>query len=166
MADYDLLKKLMVESLKDFYRYDKDLFEYSVDPISERCMVFRIALYMHNKIREDATFDSLKLWDLDCEYNRYEYVIKDAEGEKYIIPDLILHKRKENENNILCMEFKKEETHGPDFKNDVQKLMYLTSEKEKYKYCYGFHVILGVKGSTIDVYEKGQKDADKRFKPF
>ena len=65
----------------------------------ERSICFRFGTYL-NKYIESNSF--LKKYDLDAEYNRDIDMIKRLPGwPNGCYPDLILHKRGNNENNIF-----------------------------------------------------------------
>lgn len=66
----DEIKMIINDSLGMFYKQDSILFEYETDSeaVAERCMVFHIGWYLHDKIRELSKFKGM---DVDCEYNRH-----------------------------------------------------------------------------------------------
>ncbi len=59
---------------------------------------------------------------------------------KGIRPDIILHERENDENNILAIEFKKFET--TNFESDYEKLKELTNPNGDYKYKLGVFIQL------------------------
>lgn len=101
--DKDLLLKLLTKAINKCYDNDKSLIERSM----ERACVSRIFLYMHELIQTEQCFEVFKEYDLDCEYNKNGEHIKDTPRCKNgTSPDLILHKRKYNNRNLLVVEFK------------------------------------------------------------
>ena len=127
---FEDIKKLVNASLEKFYKNDRDLIEMSneEDMISEQCMVFHIGSYMKNKMN---TLD------------------------RKIIPDLVIHRRRSNRNNLLVIEFKKKNAETYDKENDRNKLMYLTDQKEDFKYNFGLFVELGSHEVYVEVYQEG-----------
>ena len=126
---FEDIKKLVNASLEKFYKNDRDLIEMSneEDMISEQCMVFHIGSYMKNKMN---TLTKFQWADLDCEYNR-------------------------NMNDLLVIEFKKKNAETYDKENDRNKLMYLTDQKEDFKYNFGLFVELGSHEVYMEVYQEG-----------
>lgn len=101
--DKDLLLKLLTKAINKCYTCDKNLIERGM----ERACVSRIFLYMYNLIQTHKCFTVFKGYDLDCEYNKNDDHIKDTPRCKNgTSPDLILHKRKRNDRNLLVVEFK------------------------------------------------------------
>ena len=101
---FEDIKKLVNASLEKFYKNDRDLIEMSneEDMISEQCMVFHIGSYMKNKMN---TLTKFQWADLDCEYNRNMNDPKMMRSDRKIIPDLVIHRRRSNRNNLLVIEF-------------------------------------------------------------
>ena len=131
-----------------------DLIEMSneEDMISEQCMVFHIGSYMKNKMN---TLTKFQWADLDCEYNRNMNDPKMMRSDRKIIPDLVIHRRRSNRNNLLVIEFKKKNAETYDKENDRNKLMYLTDQKEDFKYNFGLFVELGSHEVYMEVYQEG-----------
>lgn len=154
---FEDIKKLVNASLEKFYKNDRDLIEMSneEDMISEQCMVFHIGSYMKNKMN---TLTKFQWADLDCEYNRNMNDPKMMRSDRKIIPDLVIHRRRSNRNNLLVIEFKKKNAETYDKENDRNKLMYLTDQKEDFKYNFGLFVELGsheVYEVYMEVYQEG-----------
>ncbi len=162
---------LVKESLQDFYSNDSILLDYYTenDAVAERCMVFRIGWYMLNRICKADKFN----WaDIDCEYNRnfdhpksmYKLTLDGiSEKIKDMIPDLLIHKRRENENNLLVIEFKKGTPTATQKANDVEKLLYFTDTSKEYGYDYGLYIELHKRSATIQVYQAGKHKSHLDF---
>jgi hypothetical protein len=96
-------------------------------------------------------------FDLDFDYNRN---MEDAKRTKVhpkgIYPDLILHKRGNNESNILALEFKP--YWNPDNSDDVDKLKELTSPDQQYRFHLAISIILGQRRNqcTFTYFKKGR----------
>ena len=165
--NFESLKGVVEKALREFYENDSLLFNYTTTASSERSMVFRIGHYMQNAINKNELYNGLII---DCEYNRHGNNVKQIKKEK-ILPDLILHKRKNDrskndESNILIMEFKKyvkKSNRGDGWINDLEKLKYLTNKKYEYGYRYGFHVVLKNEEAEISVYNNGEEQKENNF---
>lgn len=160
-------KVLIDYALSEFYKKDKQLLDYKSvkDAVSENCMVFRIGWYMLNKIQNDPRYDEISL---DCQYNRnFEHpkgmykTIEEGIKEKIknAIPDLILHKRHFNSENLMVIEFKKDKPNEAKIAaNDIEKLCYFTSLENEYKYSYGFYIWLYKKDkAAVKVFKNGKE---------
>ena len=150
-CELEVIKNIFKKSINEFYDKDVVLFEDNCGGSSERSMVFRIGHYMQNEISKR---DDCQEFVVDCEYNRHGNVVKRINA-KSIIPDLILHKRKTDENNILFVEFKKESNQSYGWASDAKKIKDVTDNEKEYSYKYGFHVILNENEAKVSVYENG-----------
>ncbi len=152
---FEDIKKLINVALEKFYKNERDLIEINnqENMVSERCTVFHIGNYMKNKM---STLEKFQWADLDCEYNRNMDDPKMLNDDRRFIPDLIIHRRRSNENNLLVIEFKKKNA-DPQNKNvDRNKLMYLTNQEETFKYNFGLFVELGSHKVSVEVYQEGK----------
>ena len=102
-----------------------------------------------------STLTKFQWADLDCEYNRNMNDPKMMRSDRKIIPDLVIHRRRSNRNNLLVIEFKKKNAETYDKENDRNKLMYLTDQKEDFKYNFGLFVELGSHEVYMEVYQEG-----------
>ena len=162
----DKAKELIDYALSEFYRRDKLLVDYEsiVKSVSENCMVFRIGWYLIEKIQGDPLFSGISL---DCQYNRnFEHtkgLFKTTEEGirtkiKDTIPDLLLHKRRDNSENLMVLEFKKGAPSKKEEAIDIEKLCYYTSLENEYKYSFGFAIWLYKRDkATIKVFVKGKE---------
>jgi hypothetical protein len=166
-AGLSQFKKLILSCLDELYSRDKFLFERNrptirSEPrgICERCLVFRFAHYLQNKIGKEFYVDC----DFNSSFNRRTHrdipqkTIDDSDGtsrRRYV--DIIVHERDwSSENDLICFEIKKwnnkdEESHN----KDINNLKQMTS---RYRYRYGFHLILGAtkEETRWSVFEKGK----------
>lgn len=113
----------------------------------EWSICFKFGVYFYNYINSN---NILKKYDLDAEYNR------DIEGVKRLsirpngcYPDLILHKRGSNENNILMIECKGWWANENDIEEDKKKITeFLNSER--YKYMFGLLIVFNKEDIVFD----------------
>lgn len=103
--------------------------------VSERSIVARFAIYLQEQLYEHTT---LKDYNLDVEYNRNMDQPKYLPNTKWqnngAYPDLIIHKRGKNSDNLLIIEFK---THWNDGENgilkDIKKLRAFRNQPYSFK---------------------------------
>lgn len=162
----DKAKELIDYSLSEFYKNDSALLDYKSikDTVAENCMVFRIGWYMLSKINDDQFYYDVSL---DCQYNRnFEHpkgLFKQTEEgirvkTKNAIPDLLLHKRGSNSDNLMVLEFKKGKPSKDQMDIDAEKLCYYTSSENEYKYLLGFAIWLYKKNkAAVKVFENGKE---------
>ncbi|MBQ8814596.1 MAG: hypothetical protein IJZ85_08890 [Lachnospiraceae bacterium] len=113
--------------------------------VGERAIVFRFAHYLQNLIDDDPAF---KGYHLDCEYNRNGRENKALPSfPNGTFPDLIIHRRGDNEHNLLIMEFK---TYwNSDTERDIVKIKEFRDSNGRYKYKYGVSVVIGLDAPTL-----------------
>lgn len=116
-------------------KYNKD------NHVSERGIVFRFGVYL-----EKYRLKYFPQYDLDVEYNRNINLIKML-NSKPVIPDLIIHKRGTNENNLLVLEFKA--CWNKDQTNDKKRIELF---KQELNYQYGATILIAktIKACKVD----------------
>lgn len=151
-----------------------------VNNLNERCITHKIATYLQEEFSD---------YDVDCEYNgnieslngsKMIYVLRQdlnrlkrltkkekrkTKGEilvRSVFPDIIVHKRGTNENNLCVIEVKKSTNKTP-FDYDQIKLKAYTSSNEgnTLKYKLGVFIELVCNEPEIDyqlkLYEEGME---------
>ena len=168
---YEDIKSLVEKALNSFYENDAILLDYCNENsvVCERCMVFRIGWYMLEIMKVLPNFQ----WaDLDCEYNRninnpkaiHVYGLDNLYFKtRNVIPDLLIHQRKSNENNLLVIEFKKGNPSKDQKLADEEKLICFTDEKNDYSYSVGLYVELHREKAEIKVYQNGRNQANLNY---
>jgi hypothetical protein len=142
------LKGIIDEALRRLYHEDPELMEYAVN---ERSVVFRFGLYL-NELLPSSSFAN---YNLDCEYNRNMGKPKRTKNfHAGVIPDVLLHRRNSNEENILVLEFKGF-WNKDDRANDHKKIIDFTSQTEDNYYKYGL-------GGVVEL-EQGNYKVDYYF---
>lgn len=166
MCDYIYLCNNLVESLKELYEKDKYLISHgSPDKdqhVSEMSIVFRLGIYLNRRIESWLAENG---YSLDIEYNRNEDDIKcldfGTSGElKPVRPDMIIHERGSNQNNILIIEFKTWwYSDDSAISHDREKLIKYTRTDGLLKYHDGLLVILGsnIHSVNYEHYQNGQQ---------
>jgi len=128
--DLDGIKIRIVSALFDLYRHDHELFD---SEANERSITHKLAEYLQRQF---------PVWQVDCEYNRRMNETKKI-GRKRVFPDIIVHKRRTNDN-LLVIEVKKGEI---DCTKDINKLRGFLSSPN-YLYRYGLFLALENAGCT------------------
>lgn len=150
MSKKEILE-LIKSSLEKLYEKDQYLIYHGDNNHnSERTAVSRFGFYLDQEV-ENRNSDSLR-YDVDAEYNRNIYDIKRIEIEKEIVnvvPDLILHRRGNNKNNMLIIEFKTWWNNGQD--EDIEKIKKFCDPSGEYKYKYGTTILLGKRLDEIEI---------------
>jgi hypothetical protein len=170
-ASLNQIKDLIKSCLRELYQEYGDLFTKNEGRgISERCLVFRFAYYLQNKMDD---------YFVDCDYNSSfvlytnrrtgERKVKQRSGKPIVIDgiskkrfiDIIVHKRNDNPNDdFLCLEIKKWNNYPKSNREkDLNNLRVLTTQGvEGYQYLYGFFLLLGKEMSDTKwiIYEGGK----------
>ncbi len=133
------------QALTRFLEHDFTLLEIDAN---ERTLTHRVAIYLQELFPE---------MDVDCEYNRdghdpKEMYLPGGEGDAYdtdaqtVYPDIIVHRR-ETDENLLVMEFKKTSSRVDD-KKDFMKLH---EYKRQLHYQYAIFVEFDVSFSSMGI---------------
>lgn len=142
------LKELLKNSIEKVYQESPSLLEKKG---IEQAIVFRVGIHLHSMIKEE---NALARYHLDCEYNKKgDNPKKDINGN-VIRPDLLIHKRGED-NNILAVEFKGG-WNQKNIDNDKDKLCNLTHPAQGYAYQLGILVILNKDSPKYIFYKNGE----------
>lgn len=119
--------------------------------VSERSIVFWFGIYIYEVIQGTRYSE----YDLDVEYNRNLLEVKRTENFPHgTYPDLILHKRGNNDSNILIIEFKPWWNPGTD--DDLIKLQDFTNPDNGYKYDLGLSILLGREKPQAKIIKNGE----------
>ncbi|MBS1552601.1 MAG: hypothetical protein JST15_11105 [Bacteroidetes bacterium] len=114
--------------IRNLYSNDIDLFERNNYEVT---ISAKLAQYL---------FIEFKEYDVDCEYDKHIDNSKQLnELERNIRPDIIIHKRGIDTENLVCIEIKKSNS---DNAEDIYKLKALTNRTGDYKYKLGIFILL------------------------
>ncbi len=110
---------------------------------SERSLTHQLAVHLAGQFPE---------YQVDCEYNRDGFDVKrlelsrrdahvadDALDAVTVFPDVVVHERGSNENNLLVVEVKKA-TSAANSSYDIKKLR---AFKKQLNYAHAVHLIIG-----------------------
>lgn len=79
-------------------------------------------------------------WDIDCEYNRDDHMVKKIDGH-VVVPDIIVHHRGTSDN-LLVIEVKKSNTREPD-EGDLEKLYTFRNSHLRYQHALFVKLLVG-----------------------
>lgn len=144
LMENEEIKRTLIEAIKTLYKNDYSLIRRRC---CERSIVFRLGIILN---------DSFHDYNVDCEYNKNGEVPKMLQNRRFNYPDLIVHKRETNNNNVLIIEIKTpNDTKEKHLLNDVYKLNGFTVNGI-YSYKLGAHVFLSNIHAVIAWYIDGQ----------
>ena len=148
-----LAVKYLLSAIKKFYDSDRKSFKNGITGMERTC-AFRIGSYFREMIENQESVDFYG-YTVDMEYNRQGEVgdiknMRHESGSKNIVPDLILHKRGEP-NNILVCEFKAMEEASD---QDYNKLEKMTKIKQRCCKSYACGYKIGLFVGLEDSLEK------------
>ena len=140
----DELERIVKISLKKLRSLDKKLLEIKVN---ERTITHKLAVYLQQNFPE---------FNVDCEYNRIEDIVKKIElpkdrinwddtEAKIVFPDIIIHKRGIQEDNLLVIEVKKSSNINS---GDLDRMKLHTFLQEPYNYAYGLFLRIDLDGEN------------------
>lgn len=131
--------QLLTEALAAFHAAEMHLLRADA---SERSMTHRLALHLTPLFPD---------FDVDCEYNRdgfdvkrlalHERPVQDDDTEAVtVFPDIVVHRRGDNDANLLVIEVKKARSAV----NAEYDMLKLQAFKRDLKYRYAVHLTLGL----------------------
>lgn len=139
------LQGMIDSALRQLYVNDDYLIKIAVN---ERAVVFRFGVYFY-EILKSSSFSG---FNLDAEYNKNLNDPKRMENfPKGIIPDILLHKRNENNHNILAIEFKGY-WNGKNREKDHLKIKEFTNQTSNDPYRYGLGAVIEIEKTVSDIF--------------
>lgn len=133
--DIKFIKQAVEKAIEIVYENDESLI---IRKANERSIVFRFGLYLYEIIKNSNFSD----FDIDVEYNRNGNDIKRIPSRPNgSFPDLIIHKRGVNTDNLLVVEFKTEWSNQTQ-QDDVKKIRDFMNKEGKYKFRYGATILI------------------------
>lgn len=129
---------LIENALDELYKeeYSSLICTISENHVSERACVFRFGIYFQRELDKHREFDG---YYVDCEYNRGCGVSKRNKEGDLIVPDIILHKRGDNDNNLVVIEFKG--WWNNNIQKDIVKIKEMIDPNGVYKYKEGYSIV-------------------------
>lgn len=143
----------LLRSLEKFLSNDRYLIEHD---LNERTIQFRVALYLQEQFED---------FHVDCEYNRnMEDTKRLAPQDRGIYPDIIVHRRGSNEENILIVEIKKSnDRRGSDGQNSDKERIENFCNHAEYRYKYGAFIVFtltSISPCYLEFYSQGWKTVE------
>lgn len=134
--DQEILKEKVRNSLREF-RHEKP-YLYKIG-IYEPTISHRIALYLEKEFRGESYF-------VDCEYSKNLGKKKMSDDGVHIRPDIIVHKRDSELDNLIIIELKKGcSKDSVRAKQDIEKL------QKTENLSYALRVFLGITRNKTDI---------------
>ena len=144
------LKSDILAALSRVYAEDRELLSDNID-VCERSLMHRFTHYFMDLVESgaDGFYEGLHV---DGEYNRHGVDPKRS-SNSLIFPDVIVHRRGDDSDNLCVIEFKKSLTTGGKRRirrtigGDVEKLQNMTIPKEcggEFGYQWGVHIVFHV----------------------
>lgn len=132
VSAYELVKKTVESSIERLLLNDSYLLEIGVH---ERTLSHKLAEYLQQ------VFSS---YHVDVEYNRHEFYIKELRSVD-VFPDIIVHLRGSQSNNLLVIEIKVDRSKRNKRKEtlDKNRLCEFTNHGGPYGYRFGLFLIFG-----------------------
>jgi hypothetical protein len=151
--------ELLCSSLQNIAIFDSDLLERKV---REECVNHRLAFYIE-AIYEKIVKDD-RLHCIDLEYNKNvgpdDKKVKDENGNEISIrPDIIVHKRESNNDNLIAIEAKYESNS----KHDILKLSRLLDAPYNYSYSVAINYNPGKNYFSLRLFWKNEGLIKKQF---
>ena len=160
------LMDIFEKAKNKFLKEEKEIIEINVN---ERTLSARLMFHLQTILLEDKLYrEKYKTYSVDCKYNRMnEYKIKalkryenfeiDDNSDKIrkIFPDIILHKRKE-EDNLIVIEMKKSTSNNIDCKEkDRERLKIMTNlnDPNNFNYTLGVYFKVDTTGNNNHIIE-------------
>lgn len=141
------ITQIIEYAIEQFKSNDAELIDLNV---SERAVMFHIARYMREKTPDE--------FHVDCEYNRHLTDIKQLHYLRQLLgtaedhdvyPDILIHKRNNDENNQLVVEIKK-----IGIETDLDRRKLEAFKNEPYSYDFAVQITLGkTKGELVVNYD-------------
>ncbi len=132
----DKMIKIIKEALNELYLHDKSIINRAV---REEAINHKFALYLETILNQNSDL----YYNIDIEYNKNDESLKKVvinAREREIRPDIIVHVRGPNDNNLIAFQCKKKynkTTH----KEDLDKIEGLLNEPYNYKFGCSIHYL-------------------------
>lgn len=139
------LEEIINKALEELYEKDKYLIQTEPDikdekeyHVSERGIVFRFGIYLNNIMSQ---IEHLKGYHIDTEFNRNINLKKTIPSRPDgVYPDLIIHKRGTNKNNLIVIEIKT--WWNKNISEDKIKIKEFMDINGAYKYKFGLSILI------------------------
>lgn len=139
------IERIINKSLDLLYSKDEELF---INELCERSIANKFGLYFYQIMQEDICSD----YDIDMEYNRHKAGKKTLpDWPKGAYPDLIVHRRGYDTDNLLVIEFKKWDSSKKDIEDDITKLEEFVDCQGEYSYKYGASIIFAKERKDVSI---------------
>lgn len=149
----DDIERIIRSCLQKLRKQDKYLLDKKVN---ERTITHKLAEYLQEQFLE---------FNVDCEYNRFDEMPKELElpmdnvnwndtEAKTVFPDIIVHKRGTQKNNLLVIEIKKSSNSNPG-NFDRKKLKAFLKDPYNYRFGLFLRIDLDDEDDYLEWFTKG-----------
>ncbi len=147
--DLEILDKCLRKMLKkDGYLLERN--------VHEQTLSSRLACYLAQYYEKGRWWN----YNVDCEYNRNfnnPKILENISNKNGVRPDIIIHKRWSNDDNLLVIEIKKASNAEAQSWSDDEKLKWFTSSNDQYRYTYWVYLMFDTEGlKEYKIYQKGK----------
>ena len=152
------LKAICHKSITLLYERDGQLIQRGVH---EAAIAHRLAIYLEVFLHEHLNLSLLDQsdYDVDAEYDKNgKYGKRLVQGENGKRPDIIIHHRGDNDNNLLIIEIKKNQGIQEDA-NDDRKLCGATDQGYDFQFTLGLFVNFMPNQYELTWYRNGKKSS-------
>lgn len=159
------LMDIFEKAKNKFLKEEKEIIKIDVN---ERTLSARLMFHLQTLLLSEIYQESYKEYSVDCEYNRIneieykilkvcEYIEKTKnfeEVDKKVYPDIIVHKRNEN-NNLIVIEMKKVNSYIKKKENDKNRLKAMTNPRKlnNFNYTLGVYFEVDTIGNNNHIIE-------------
>jgi len=146
MMNLDVIKRRIQHCIDKIYENDSDLFDRNNYEVT---ISSKLAQYL---------FIEFKEYDVDCEYDKHKNNGKEIEIDNQIRerrPDVLIHKRGNDNNNLVVIEIKKSTSSG-NRQLDYKKLKSMTLQTGEYRYKIGIFINLAVDKYDLIFFVNGE----------
>ena len=147
------VKDRIIKCINKMYKNDSDLLTKNIYEVTISC---KLVQYLFSEF-----FD----YDVDCEYDKHKNNKEEIEIDNQIKerrPDILIHKRGNDNNNLAVIEMKKSTSTG-DRQLDYKKLKSMTLQTGKYRYKLGLFVDLAVGKYDLIFFINGEKHSETQI---
>ena len=142
------LMEKVIDALKNFFENDSQLLTLKAN---ERSISHKLAEHLQQEFID---------FNVDCEYNRrgkskktlprvlFHDIKEDDQEAKTIFPDILIHKRNIQTDNLLVIEVKKSNSSESEV-NDIIKLEAFTNPNGDFKYEVGLFMVFDVNNQNL-----------------
>ncbi len=146
--DVETVRGFIVQAISRFITSDKILLDLPNTPsnidskLHEVCISHKLAIHLENILREQFLIPEGVA--IDIEYNRHGGDVKSDSARNNIRPDILIHSRGNDDQNLLVIELKKDTNLGirnSHLNDDITRIKEMCKQNGDYRYLFGFVLV-------------------------